>query len=298
MKVNKGFTLIELLVVIAIIAMLMAILVPALRSVKIQAHMAVCLSNLNGLSKGFYAYAENNKDWLVNGNTPRYTGQQGLDLKTLGNRPPYWVDAPQDETYHYKGEPTATPPTTLDEKQLGIMRGAMFDYVGSVNSYHCPGDLSKMMVPNNLNPDPENYSFRSYCVSGFMNGWMNDTRKVKKMAEVISPGTKFAFVETTDNRGWLMGSWDLYLEQTPPASDTLAIWHKERSGFGFADGHAEMHTWKDEKIIKAARDLTIANPSSNSAIPYFPYDINSDDYKFIVRGYVPGRNIRKDTSSP
>ncbi len=46
MKRTKGFTLIELLVVIAIIAILMAILMPALHRAREQGKRAVCLGNL------------------------------------------------------------------------------------------------------------------------------------------------------------------------------------------------------------------------------------------------------------
>ena len=58
---NSGFTLIELLVVIAIIALLIAILVPAIRSVKRQAQSVVCASNIRQLSLGFAIYLQDNE---------------------------------------------------------------------------------------------------------------------------------------------------------------------------------------------------------------------------------------------
>ncbi|MCH7557443.1 MAG: type II secretion system protein [Planctomycetes bacterium] len=61
----RAFTLIELLVVIAVIAMLIAILVPVLRSAREQAQRAVCLSNLRQLTLAWVAYADDNDGKLV-----------------------------------------------------------------------------------------------------------------------------------------------------------------------------------------------------------------------------------------
>ena len=64
---RKGFTLIELLVVIAIIALLMAILLPALSRAREQGKRAICLNNVRQLTVSWTMYAQANEDKLVNG---------------------------------------------------------------------------------------------------------------------------------------------------------------------------------------------------------------------------------------
>ncbi|MHC4705150.1 MAG: type II secretion system protein [Planctomycetota bacterium] len=64
---QKGFTLIELLVVIAIIAILMAILMPALNRVREQGKRIVCESNLKTLTLSWIMYADENDGKIANG---------------------------------------------------------------------------------------------------------------------------------------------------------------------------------------------------------------------------------------
>ena len=76
MRTQKAFTLIELLVVIAIIAILMAVLMPALKRAREGGKRASCLSNLKQLTLAWSMYADENDDRLVNGATgfSNYTG--------------------------------------------------------------------------------------------------------------------------------------------------------------------------------------------------------------------------------
>ncbi|AQQ69856.1 putative major pilin subunit [Limihaloglobus sulfuriphilus] len=75
MKFKKGFTLIELLVVISIIALLMAIMLPALGRARELAKMVVCRSNLKTLVIGSILWSEDNDGWAIAGDWYKDPGE-------------------------------------------------------------------------------------------------------------------------------------------------------------------------------------------------------------------------------
>ena len=91
MSERKGFTLIELLVVIAIIALLMAVLMPALQRVKRQARSVACLSKLKQWSLYFAMYAEDHDGRFMAGHKAqpqnRWVSAMGITTSGMTNLP-------------------------------------------------------------------------------------------------------------------------------------------------------------------------------------------------------------------
>jgi prepilin-type N-terminal cleavage/methylation domain-containing protein/prepilin-type processing-associated H-X9-DG protein len=261
---KKAFTLIELLVVIAIIALLLAIIMPALRKAKLQAQGAYCLFNLKGMARAWHTYAMQNKERLVNGSA----------LRVVNPTVHTWVEAPENVAGDYPGDNSMT---TADEER-GIRKGQLFPYVENTETYHCPSDGSSILFSG------RGSWWNSYSITGLMNGETSaDLRCVKKISDIVQPGLKAVFLENTDERGWIIGSW--LMDVIPPRwrSDRIAIWHGDQSNIGFADGHAEKHLWVDAITISNAKKGSgqgLDNPTGTNP---------GDDLRFLENAYIPGR---------
>jgi len=277
---KKAFTLIELLVVVAIIAMLMAVLVPALKRVKQQATGAICLANVKGMAPAWHTYAMDNDERLLNGDSPMSGRWKAGES--------YFVLFPQDN----QGNARETRADVTRQYELnGIRKGGLFPYVDTVDVYHCPGDKSRQLYARVLSDYPNASWWNSYSIPGLMNGEHPKDAPgfkylVKKMNEIANPGGKAVFMENSDYRGWVIGSWLMTDPITPQWSDAVAIWHKDRSTFGFADGHAEMHNWVDNStIINAQYDGSTATKFHQRPLP----GETGDDIRFVQQAYIPRR---------
>ena len=250
---TSAFTLIELLVVIAIIALLMAILMPALQRVKNQAKGTICVQNLRTLSLAWFMYKDDNDDELVKGTTDSSDGS--------------WVLNPSGDT--------------IEDKKEALRNGALFPYVSNtVDVYRCPADLRQK--------DPRVYAFRSYSIAGGMNGvnpaggWQ--IYPIIKYSEIKRPASKYVFLEESDPRGYNRGSW-VMRPKSKEWVDPFAIWHsRSKSTLGWADGSAEMHQWLSKSLIEWNKQAC-EEPDTFSF--YKPRDEDDlEDFTFMLNGYA------------
>ena len=247
---KRAFTLIELLVVIAIIAILMAVLMPALNIARDQARRIQCISNVKSLTLAWLLYKDDHDDRLVGG-LPQATKDA-------------WMQGPQGD-----GD-------EIERAQNGLRAGKLFEYAKKVEVYECPSDERRKRA-NQL-------AYGSYSVAGGMNGeekeWSN--RAYYLYAEIPLPATKLVFVEEIDPRGWNMGSWGMNPEGNNWI-DPLAIWHSKSKGvMSYADGHAIIHTWVNESTIDLA---TRAAWGDQNTFNFTPPADQRDDIEFMHKGY-------------
>jgi len=231
---RKGFTLIELLVVIAIIAILAAMLLPALSKAKLKATMAVCRSNHKQLVLGFSMYAADDGDIMQASVTPNssYNGA-GYYLAT---------DLPA-------GMDTGK---ALAQTTIQLQTSPLYSYLGKSSAiFHCPSDRRFL----NLQVG-KGWAYVSYSKAEGMNGYGNvpynntDETSYIKLGSVRFPTKSFVFIEESDPRGYNGGTWEC---SNQGWVDGFAIFHGIVTTFSFADGHVESHKWSDPATITAAQ---------------------------------------------
>lgn len=226
---RTGFTLIELLVVIAIIAILAAMLLPALSKAKERAQGISCINNTKQITLAWIMYAGDNNDKLVY-NRPASDSA----YSTPGTS---WVNG----YLSWNG-------TTDNTNTLLLKEGLLGDYVGkSIGVFHCPADTS-----HGLNqPD----RVRSYSMNAFMGTPAQDkpagpafsgyivfdkTTSIRRPSEI--------FVLLDEHPDSINDGWFIYCTTAGPAeltqwSDLPASYHNGAAGFSFADGHAVIRRW-------------------------------------------------------
>lgn len=244
----KGFTLIELLIVIAVIAILMAILMPALRAAKDQAARVHCVSNVKTLALGWIMYKDEFDDRIVPGHVG--AGQ--------------WVERPNNAD-------------SWNLKKTAIRRGLLFKYVGEdVDIYRCPADRRK---ENSSLP----VAFRTFSIAGGANGESGGGYEIAKLySEIKQPATKYIFVEEMDTRGCNIGSWIMQVKNKR-WTDPVAMWHNNKTTLGFADGHGEMHTWENKHFIDWCG--TAMNEPQRFSFGLTPPAGEQEDVEYMARGY-------------
>lgn len=228
-----GFTLIELLVVIVVIAIMAALLLPALSKTKEHARSTACRSNMKQLSLAFLMYAEDNEE------TFPWPGGIGRAINSPTAYAPDWVATPQE----MQSTPISVSSAGVPGFGHNAECGSIFPYVTSQPKreydatfkdptpvYRCPstGKLGEALRVN--------YSANAWMEPGRDFGAGKVSPRGILTAAVSDPSRKVLLVNEAPE-GMMSPAFDPRV--APKVALRTVVFHGERANIAFMDGHME-----------------------------------------------------------
>jgi len=231
--------LIELLVVIAIIAILAAMLLPALNKSKTKAQGIQCLSNLKQLQTAHLLYADDHNGKLV----PNL--ENSLDSGWIKG----WLDyssSPDNTNTRYLSDPQHAKLAPYSARSAGI--------------YKCPADRSAVRIGGALQPRVRSVAMSVAVADPTGGAWLNYKVsqpkfrvffKLSDFSHGVSKVHVFVDEHPDSINNGAFGVWmaDLSRPASACVFDYPASYHNGACGFSFADGHAETKRWRDARTM-------------------------------------------------
>ncbi|MCX6929372.1 MAG: prepilin-type N-terminal cleavage/methylation domain-containing protein [Verrucomicrobia bacterium] len=274
-QTSRGFTLIELLVVIAIIAILAALLLPALGKAKLKAQGVACFNNHKQLALAWRMYADDNMERLVYASTANNAA-----------RPPS-ADPGDPDNYAWSGAHMDFDGANRAnwDPAYDMAKRPLWPYLKNKAVFKCPADRSVVTFGNATYPRVLTMSMNLYVggfapmkgsgtLAGNNGGWaFADPYMIySKLGAITVPTKIFVFLDMREDRvNWSNFMMDMtgYAPPDPSkytfTSDLPGMYHNRAAGFSFADGHSEMQKWKDPRTTPPLQ--TGGDPLAVSSTP-------------------------------
>jgi len=227
---TQGFTLIELLLVIAIIAILAALLMPALATAQAKGKRTACLNNLKQCILSFQMYSADNDGKLA----------QNYPLKQTDSST--WV--------------LGDMKVTSDSTNLTFIRqGKLFPYASQVGLYRCPADPSR----TGGSPRVRSYSMNGWIGSRYMESYPRPTgyRTFVRDSELSVAGPATIWVIADEHEASIDDAWFLVtMDDSQPFASFPATRHERGYGLNFGDGHAEFYKLRDPRTQLTSEQIS------------------------------------------
>jgi len=244
---RPGFTLIELLVVIAIIAILAAMLLPALAKSKMKTQGIYCLNNTKQLMLSWHLYNGENNDRIVES----YHG----GMSANGGAAAYpqlspWVQGWLDWTTE---DDNTNVLYLVDERYAKLGK-----YLAkSTQVFRCPADKFASPAQRQRGWDSRCRSLSGNIYVGKGNGWATGPgytpggpnnltiyKGAAKVADMVIPGPAATWVFMDEHPDSINDAGAFPPDSATNIPDAPATYHSGAAGFSFADGHSEIHKWR------------------------------------------------------